>query len=105
MLCGVERVRLTLLVSVLASALLATLLVVLPEDGAPGSVTVLSAALALALSTALVSRAPLAHRSTLLADVSPDAPARDEKCRRGSFRRQSNPGAPGRVRPRAPQPA
>jgi len=104
-LCGVERVRLTLLVSVLVSALLATLLVALPDDGAPGSVTVLSAALALALSTALVSRAPLARRSTLRADVSPDAPARDEKCRRGSFRRQRNPGAPGRVRPRAPQPA
>lgn len=99
MLSGVERVRLTVLVS----ALLATLLVVLPDDAAPGSVTVLSAALALALSTALVSRAPLARRAALWADVSLDAPARDEKCRRGSFRRQSNPGAPGRVRPRAPQ--
>ncbi|SDP33601.1 hypothetical protein SAMN05660199_03651 [Klenkia soli] len=32
-------------------------------------------------------------------------PRRDERCRRGSFRRQSHPRTPGRPLPRAPQAA
>jgi hypothetical protein len=89
----------------LLSCLVTALLVVLPVDGSAGSVTVLSTALALALSSGLLARAPRPGRLTFRVEVSPDAPARDEKCRRGSFRRQTHPGAPGRMLPRAPQPA
>jgi hypothetical protein len=92
--------RRTLLLSCLVSALL----VALPVDPS-GSVTVLSTALALALSSGLLARAPRTGRLVFRVEVSPDAPARDEKCRRGSFRRQTHPGAPGRVLPRAPQAA
>ena len=87
------------------SVALSALLVVLPVDGSSGSVTVLSTALALALSSGLLARAPHVRLPAFRLDVSPDAPAREEKCRRGTFRRQSNPCARGRVRPRAPQPA
>jgi hypothetical protein len=92
--------RRALLLSCLVSAL-----VVLPVDGSTGSVTALSTALALALASGLLARAPRPSRVASRVEVSPDAPARDEKCRRGSFRRQTSPGAPGRVLPRAPQPA
>lgn len=90
-------VRVVVLVSTLG--MLAT---VLPLD-APG--TALSAVLALALTTGLLLPAT---RSTVPAPGSarsPDAPAADERCHRGVFRRQTSPDAPGRVRPRAPQPA
>lgn len=96
-----EAARWSLLLALLAS----TLLLVLPVHGSTGSVTALSTALALALAARLLSRAPLAGRAAVRVDVSPDAPAADERCRRGSFRRQSSPDAPGRVLPRAPQPA
>jgi len=96
-----EATRRTFALSVALSALLA----VLPVDGSSGSVSVLSAALAVALSAGLLASARHVRLPALRGDVSPDAPARDEKCRRGTFRRQSNPCAPGRVRPRAPQPA
>jgi len=91
--------------SLLLALVLSTLLVLLPVHGSAGSVTVLSTALAVALTASLLSRAPGGRRTPLRVDVSPDAPARDERCRRGSFRRQSSPDAPGRALPRAPQPA
>jgi hypothetical protein len=91
--------------ALLLSCLFSALLVALPIDGSTGSVTVLSTALALALSTGLLVRAPLPGRLGFRVESSPDAPASDEKCRRGSFRRQTHPGAPGRMLPRAPQPA
>ena len=96
-----EATRRTFALSVALSALLA----VLPVDGPSGSVTVLSAALAVALAAGLLADARHVRLPAFRSDVSPDAPARDEKCRRGTVRRQSNPCAPGRVRPRAPQPA
>ena len=89
--------------SLLLALVLSTLLVLLPVHGSTSSITVLSSAVALALATALLSRAPGGRRTPLRADVSPDAPAPDERCRRGSFRRQSSPDAPGRMLPRAPQ--
>lgn len=89
--------------ALLLSALFTALLVVLPAVGPAESVSVLSATVVLALSAALLSRAQADSRPALSASVSPDAPAQDERCRRGSFRRQSSPGVPGRVRPRAPQ--
>jgi hypothetical protein len=100
-MCGAEAARVTLLLS----ALVTTLLVLVPVTGPAESVTVLSAALVLALSSVLLSRAGEAGRPVLRVHVSPDAPARDERRRRGSFRRQSSPGVPGRPRPRAPQSA
>jgi hypothetical protein len=93
-----------LLFSAVLSSLLTALLVTLPVDG-PGSVGALGAALALALAAGLLSPA---RRMALLATGStrsPDAPRPDERCRRGVFRRQTSPDAPGRVRPRAPQTA
>ena len=83
---------------------LAMLATVLPVEG-PAPATALSAVLALALSTSLLR--PSA-RSTLPApgsSRSPDAPRPDERCRSGVFRRATSPDAPGRPRPRAPQPA
>jgi hypothetical protein len=94
-------VRRVLLLSLLLGAVFATL----PVDGSTGSVTVLSAALTVALASAILARAPRPARVPSRIEVSPDAPARDERCRRGSFRRQTSPAAPGRVLPRAPQPA
>ena len=88
------------------AVVLSVLLVALPVHESSGSVTALTAALAVALTAGLLSRAPRSGRATpRVGDVSPDAPARDERCRRGSFRRQSSPDAPGRSLPRAPQPA
>ena len=84
------------------SALLATVVAVVPLDG-PGPVGALGAALALALATGL--RTP-AHRMSLLvtgSTRSPGAPGPEERCRGGVFRRQTSPDAPGRVLPRAPQ--
>jgi hypothetical protein len=96
-----EATRRTLVLFFALGALLAAL----PVDGPTGSVSVLSTALALALTSGLLAQAPRTGRLTFRVEASPDAPARDEKCRRGSFRRQTQPGAPGRVLPRAPQPA
>lgn len=89
-----------------ALALITTLaaLLVLPVDG-PGSVTALGTAAALALATGLLLRAPRTVLPVPRAVRAPGAPAEDERCRRGSFRRQTSPDAPGRPRPRAPQAA
>ena len=87
------------------AAVLSALLTALPLPDQAGSVTALSTALAVALAAGLLSRGCRADARALRVDVSPDAPAPDERCRRGSFRRQSSPDAPGRVLPRAPQPA
>ena len=91
--------------TLLLSCALSALLLVLPFDGSANSVTVVGAALAVAISAGLFARAARADVRTAAAGVSPDAPARDERCRHGAFRRQTNPNARGRVRPRAPQPA
>jgi uncharacterized protein DUF6412 len=85
------------------SVALGTLLAVLPVDGSPGSVTVIGTALALTFSAGLLLRSPRVAPLASPFPRSPDAPARDECCRRGAFRRQSSPDAPGHVRPRAPQ--
>lgn len=93
-----------LLLSAVLSSLLTALLALVPVDG-PGPAGAIAAALALALAAGLLGRA---HRTGLLlpgASRSPDAPRPDERCRRGVFRRQTSPDAPGRVLPRAPQAA
>jgi hypothetical protein len=97
--------RRALLLSFLITALVSALFATLPVDGSTGSVTALSAALTISLASAFLARAPRPTRVPSRIEVSPDAPARDERCRRGSFRRQTSPAAPGRVLPRAPQPA
>jgi hypothetical protein len=94
---------LALRVLVLVSAL-GVLGAVLPADGA-GSATAVGAALALALASSLLLPAPRCTLPAPGSSRSPDAPGPDERCRRGVFRRQTSPDAPGRVRPRAPQPA
>lgn len=86
------------------SSLLTAVVGVAALDG-PGSVGTLGAALALALAAGLLAPA---HRMSLIATGStrsPDAPGPEERCRGGVFRRQTSPDAPGRVLPRAPQPA
>jgi hypothetical protein len=91
-----------LLLSAVLSSLLTTLLALLPADG-PGPVGALSAVLALTLAAGLLFRS---RRMTLLVTGpirSPDATRPEERCRRGVFRRQTSPDAPGRVLPRAPQ--
>lgn len=63
-----------------------------------GSLLLFGAALSVLLSTAFTL-----HRDLLPSFVlSTVGPAADERCRRGVFRRQSNPDTPGRPRPRAP---
>jgi len=89
--------------ALLLSFALSALLLVLPLDGSANSVTVVGAALAVAISAGLFARAARTDLLTAGAGPSPDAPARDERCRHGAFRRQTNPNARGRVRPRAPQ--
>ena len=86
------------------SSLLAALAAIAPLDG-PGSVGAVGAALALTLTAGLLTPG---HRMSLLvtgSTRSPDAPGPEERCRGGVFRRQTSPDAPGRVLPRAPQPA
>jgi hypothetical protein len=98
---GTRAVLLRALVLLSSLAVLAALL---PVEG-PAPATALGAVLAVALTTGLLL--PSA-RSTLPAPGStrsPDAPRPDERCRSGVFRRSTSPDAPGRPRPRAPQPA
>ncbi|MGU3437394.1 DUF6412 domain-containing protein [Actinomycetes bacterium M1A6_2h] len=65
-----------------------------------GSVSLLGAVAVVALVAALVIHTAGHSLSILFA---PNAgPASDERCLRGSFRRQSSPDAPGRPQPRAP---
>jgi len=67
------------------------------------SLTLVSAAVAAAVLVSVVRKA---HRLTLASSPpgpSFAVPAEDERCRRGAFRRQSQPDAPGRPLPRAPQ--
>ncbi|MGH3983938.1 MAG: DUF6412 domain-containing protein [Pseudonocardiaceae bacterium] len=68
----------------------------------PGDVAVLGTAIAALLISAWALRLGR-DRVALAAIANADGPTGDERCLRGSFRRQSNPDTPGRPRrPRAP---
>ncbi|WP_028932939.1 DUF6412 domain-containing protein [Pseudonocardia spinosispora] len=83
-------------------AALALVLVMLAAPHADGSVVVLGAAIATMLAAAWMLRSS-AGRTAVVEVGPPDRPSRDERCLRGSFRRQSSPDTPGRPRlPRAP---
>ena len=90
---------------VLTLVLLTSALLALPAPTSPASVATLGAALAVTLLAAAALHSGAAHLLPATWAVSPDAPAADERCRRGAFRRQTSPDARGRTRPRAPQPA
>jgi len=70
------------------------------------SLTLISAAVVAALLVSMLHRnQQLLARASSQRAPSVTTPAEDERCRRGAFRRQSQPDAPGRPLPRAPQPA
>ena len=79
------------------------LFVLLTDGGAlPGAAAVTSTLALTLLATVLARMAPVVPQ-VATAGPSSDTPAREERCRRGVFRRQVSPNAPGRIRPRAPQ--
>ncbi|MGH3438143.1 MAG: DUF6412 domain-containing protein [Sciscionella sp.] len=86
-------------------AVVLSLATILLATGAPtphGNVAVLGLAVAAMLLSALVLRAGSDHRDSA-SGVTVLGPARDERCLRGAFRRQSSPDTPGRpCRARAP---
>ncbi|PZA18889.1 hypothetical protein, partial [Modestobacter versicolor] len=65
--------------ALLLSCLLSALVLVIPVDGSAASVTALSAALTVALAAGLLTRAPRAAHVATRTEVSPDAPANDER--------------------------
>ncbi|WP_092806463.1 DUF6412 domain-containing protein [Rhodococcus globerulus] len=71
-----------------------------PPLGSSGSAAVVGTAIAVFVVAALAT-SPRSELLQLFARSS-SGPARDERCLRGSFRRQSSPDAPGRPQPRAP---
>ncbi|MCZ2831018.1 DUF6412 domain-containing protein [Modestobacter sp. VKM Ac-2986] len=82
---------------------LSTLLLLVSDAGALPAAAAVTSTLALGLLATVLARAiPVVPR--VLADGPSTSPlAREERCRRGVFRRQVSPNAPGRIRPRAPQ--
>jgi hypothetical protein len=85
---------------------LATALVLAALDtSSSGSLATVTAAVAAALLVSMLHRTRLLARASAHRTPSVAAPSADERCRRGSFRRQSQADAPGRPLPRAPQPA
>ncbi len=88
---------------VLLAAVMTTLLPALATPVHPW--TIAGAAVAAVLIASLVRLAPHRDSSSSERQAAIDATMRDEHCRRGAFRRQTHPAAPGRPLPRAPQPA
>ena len=83
----------------LATALLLVTIV----SPTPASGVGVTGALAVAALVAVLVSAAVRYGSSSTLTVSPGVPARDERCRRGAFRRQTHPRTPGRPLPRAPQ--
>jgi hypothetical protein len=82
---------------------LGALLVLVSDGGSlPGAAAVTTTLALTLLATVLARVAPVVPQ-VVTAGPSSDTPAREERCRRGVFRRQTSPDAPGRIRPRAPQ--
>ena len=82
---------------------LGALLALVTDGGAlPGAAAVTSTLALTLLATVLARVAPVVPQVATLGPPS-GTPARQERCRRGVFRRQVSPNAPGRIRPRAPQ--
>ena len=82
---------------------LSTLLLLVTDGGAlPGAAVVTSTLAVTLLATVLARVVPVVPR-VIAVGPSVGPLAREERCRRGVFRRQVSPDAPGRVRPRAPQ--
>jgi hypothetical protein len=80
---------------------LAVLLLAAPGSSASDTAFLLSAALAALLVAAVLRLA--SDVATAAPGATASGPAADERCLRGSFRRQSSPACPGRpCRPRAP---
>lgn len=81
---------------------LAVVMLATPAADVPGNVAVLGTAIAVLLVSAWALRMGRG-RVALSRVAAADGPAGDERCLRGSFRRQSNPDTPGCPRqPRAP---
>jgi hypothetical protein len=79
-------------------------LLALVTDGSalPGAAAVTTTLALTLLATVLARVVPVVPQVRLVGPSS-GVPAREERCRRGVFRRQVSPNAPGRIRPRAPQ--